>query len=77
MLIYVVVIACFTCCGAVYNLCLVLLLYMLFAFNNNNPRHHHHNITENALQAAAELVKWHNKIDTNQGTYVVLSIVHI
>ena len=26
----VVVIACITCCGAVYNLCLVLLLYMYF-----------------------------------------------
>ena len=25
-----VVIACITCCGAVYNLCLVLLLYMYF-----------------------------------------------
>ena len=30
VLIYGVVIACITCCGAVYNLCLVLLLYMYF-----------------------------------------------
>ena len=35
MLIYIVVIACITCCGAVYNLCLVLMLYMFLAFNNN------------------------------------------
>ena len=39
VLIYIVVIVCITCCGAVYNLCLVLLLYMYFCvciFLNNN-----------------------------------------